>query len=85
MDGLTEGMTALSNQAFDAATTLNLYSEDDRRLLMAVPPAALRTRWCGFLRQMPTNSAWRRGFFTVLHRPHGHRLCPRQAVSGRHH
>lgn len=37
MDGLTEGMTALSSQAFDAATTLNLSSEEAGRLLMAVP------------------------------------------------
>lgn len=37
MDGFTEGMTTLSSQAFDAATTLNLTSEDARRLLLAVP------------------------------------------------
>ena len=37
MDGLTEGMTTLSSQAFEAATALNLTSEEARRLLMAVP------------------------------------------------
>lgn len=37
MEGFTEGMTVLSSQAFDAATTLNLTSEDARQLLLAVP------------------------------------------------
>lgn len=36
MDGFTGGMTSLSSQAFDAATTLNLSPEDARRMLMAV-------------------------------------------------